>query len=78
MIKCFPKITSRLISRGTWLLRCTTLLIDLTLGEHLQILGERWGGMYKSGICDTKPAISLRRSQSYYRVSIETGVWPID
>jgi len=46
----------------------TTLLIYLTLGEHLQILGERRGYMYKSGICstrgicDTKPAISLKRS----------------
>jgi len=25
---------------------CTTQLIDLTLGEHLQILGERREGMY--------------------------------
>jgi len=39
-----------------------TLLIDLTLGEHLQIMGERRGGMYKSDICDTKPAIPLTRS----------------
>jgi len=34
----------------------TTLLIDLTLGEHLQILGERRGSMY------TIPAISLKWS----------------
>jgi len=27
------------------LAHCTTLLIDLTLGEHLQILGERRGGL---------------------------------
>jgi len=55
------------------LAHCTTLLIYLTLGEHLQILGERQGGMCKNGICNTKPAISLKRtglsSQSYYRVS---------
>jgi len=60
---------------------CTTLFIDLTLGEHLQILGEKLGGMYKSGIFDTKPSISLKRSSlepnfTYYRLSIGTGVWP--
>jgi len=50
--------------------------MDLTLGERLQILGERQGGMCKSGIFDTKPAISLKRSslepnllQSVYRNS---------
>jgi len=55
---------------------CTTLLIDLTLGEHLKSLGERRRGMCKSGICDTKPAISLKSSsvepkllQSVYRNS---------
>jgi len=53
---------------------CTTLLIDLTLGKHLQILGERRRVMYKSGICDTKAVYS----QSYYRVSIETRVRPVD
>jgi len=42
------------------LAHCTTLLIDLTLGDHLQSLGERRGGMCKSGIYDTKPAISLK------------------
>jgi len=36
----------------------TTLLT--ALGEDPQILGERRGGMYKSGICDTKTAISLK------------------
>jgi len=41
---------------------CNTLLIDLILGEHLQILGERRGAVYESGIRDTKPAISLKRS----------------
>jgi len=44
------------------LAHCTTLLFDLTLGERVQILGERRGGMYKSGICDTKPSISVKRS----------------
>jgi len=41
------------------------------------MLGERQGGMYKSGICDTKPAISQKRSsleprllQSVYRNSL--------
>jgi len=38
--------------------------------------------VYKSGICDTIPGISLKpsslESQSYYRVSVETHVWPID
>ena len=47
---CSPKITSRLISPGTWLTALHCLLIDLTPGEHLQILGERRGGMYESGI----------------------------
>ena len=62
------------------LARCTTLLINLTLGEHdehLQILGERRGVMHKSGICnisETKQSMS----QSYYRVSIETRIRPID
>jgi len=53
-----------------------TLLIDLTLGEHLLILGERRGvsGYVKSGIFGTEPAISLKRNglepkllQSVYR-----------
>jgi len=35
-----------------------TMFVDLTLGEHLQIWGKRRGG----GICDTQPAISLKRS----------------
>jgi len=30
------------------------MLIHLTRGEHLQILGERPGGMCKIGICNTK------------------------
>jgi len=30
----------------------TTQVIDLTLWEHLQILGERRGSMCKSGIFD--------------------------
>jgi len=58
------------------LAHCSTLLIDLTLGEHLEILGERRGSVYKSGICDTKPAIYLKRScaepKFLNRVSIET------
>ena len=48
--------------------------MDLTLGEHLHIWGERRRCMYKSGIYDTKPAISVKRSglepkllQSIYR-----------
>jgi len=41
---------------------CTTLLIDRTLGEHLQVLGKHEGYVYKSGIWDTKPVISLKRS----------------
>jgi len=51
-----------------------TLLIDLTLEEHLQIWGERRGGMCKSGIFYTKPVISPKRrglepklQQSVYR-----------
>jgi len=40
------------------LAHCTTLLIDLTLAERL-LLNERLEGMFKSGICDTKPAICL-------------------
>jgi len=40
--------------------RSSTLLIGLTLGYRLQILGERRGDMCKSGICDTKEAISLK------------------
>jgi len=44
------------------LAHCPTLLIDLTLGEHLQTFGERRRSMCKSGICDTKPTISLERS----------------
>jgi len=42
---------------------CTTLLIGLTVGERLQILGETQGSKCKSGIFDTKPAISLKRSR---------------
>jgi len=55
------------------LAHCTTLLFDLTLGERLQILGERRGGMYKSGICDTKPTIGLicETKQSRTRVTTE-------
>jgi len=37
--------------------------------------------MYKSGICDTEPVISLKRSglePNYYRLSIETRVWPVN
>jgi len=53
----------------------TTLLIDL--GKHRQILDKRRRAMYKSGICDTKPTTSLKRSslqpklllQSVYRKS---------
>jgi len=44
------------------LAHCTTWLSDLCLGELLQMLGEGRGGMYKSVICDTKPAISLKRN----------------
>jgi len=56
------------------LAHCVLLLIDQTLGEHLQILGERRAGMYKSGVCNTNPTISLKGSsiepkllQSVYR-----------
>jgi len=55
------------------LAHCTTLLIDLTIGKHLQILGER------QGVC-AKVTLSIQNqrylrneavySQSYYRVSI--------
>jgi len=60
------------------------LLIDLTLGEHLQMLGERGGASERneSGICDTKPAISLKRSspepnllQSVYGNSVRPIDW---
>jgi len=50
------------------LAHCSTLLIDLTLRKHLQILGERRGG----GICDTKPSpkrssLKPKLLQSVYR-----------
>jgi len=57
-------------------LLCTTLLIYLTIGEHLQLFLWKTRGMWRSGICDTKPAISVTRSslepnllQSVYRNS---------
>jgi len=58
----FPKITSRVISPGTWL--TVLLLIDLTVEPYLQILCERREIhiLCASGICDTKPAISLNQS----------------
>ena len=43
----------------------TILLIDRTLAKHLQILGENERGrpyVQVSGICNTKPAMSLKRS----------------
>jgi len=49
------------------LAHCTTMLIDLSLGERLQILGERRVGMYK---CDTKLAISETK-QSRAKVTAE-------
>jgi len=56
------------------LAHCTTVLIGLTLGEHLQILGERRGYVQKC-ICNIEPAISLKQSslepKLLYRVSIE-------
>ena len=73
-VNFFSKITSWLISPGN---HCTTLFIDLTLGEHLEILGERRVGMHKSGIWDTKPAIFLKRRSLMSIVSVETRVWPI-
>jgi len=58
------------------LAHCVTLLIDLSLGEHFQMFSDRRRGMCESGIFDTKPAISLKRSslepkllQSVYRNS---------
>ena len=58
------------------LAHCTTLLIDLTLGEHLQILGEDEGVCTKVVCAIKKLAISLKRSglepkllQSVYRNS---------
>jgi len=58
------------------LAHCTTVLIGLTLGEHLQILGERQCIAYvQKCICNIKPAISLKQSslepKLLYRVSIE-------
>ena len=56
----------------------------LTLGEHLQILSKRRGGMYESGICDTKPAISLKtetkwsRAKVTYRVPKATRIRAVD
>ena len=38
------------------------MLINLTLGEHLQILGERRGVCTKVVFNDTKPVIPLKRS----------------
>jgi len=43
------------------LAHCFTLIIVLTLWERLQIWGKR-RDMCKSGICNTKPALSLKRS----------------
>jgi len=68
---------------GLCLNPCSAFLIDLTLGQHLQILDERGGYMCKCGIFDTKPAIAYLwnkavYSQSYHTVSIETHVRPID
>jgi len=42
----------------------TTLLIDLTVGEYLQILGENEGVCAKSGICDTKTSDISETKQS--------------
>jgi len=61
---------------------CFILLIDLTLGEHLQILGERregtqkWHLRYKtSGIPDTnQPRKKLLKTV----LSVETRVQTID
>ena len=54
----------------------TILLIDLTLGKHLQILGKTQGGYVQKWHLRYKPAISLTRSslepkllQSVYRNS---------
>ena len=65
------------------LVHCTTLLIDLTLGEHIQF----W--VKDEGVCrPTKVAFAIQNqrylwneaaySQSCYTVSIETRVRPID
>jgi len=43
-----------MITSPTDLAQCTTLLIDLTLGEHLQTVSERRRSMCKGGICDTQ------------------------
>jgi len=40
----------------------TTLLIDLTVGERLQILCEKGRVCVQKWHCDTKPAISLKCS----------------
>jgi len=44
------------------LAHCITLFIDLTLWNVYKFWAKDEGGMYKSGICDTKPAILLKRS----------------
>ena len=46
-----------------------SLLIDLTAGEHLQILGERRGGMGKSGIFNTKTSAISDMKQSRANVT---------
>ena len=51
--------------------QCTTLLIDLTLEEHLQIWGEKRGGMCKRGIFHAKPATSLKTKRSRAKVTTE-------
>jgi len=45
------------------LVKRTTLLIDLILGEHLQIWGERRGGMHKSGIYVCTALLSPREGR---------------
>jgi len=56
----FPKIASRLISHGPDSLHYNAHRSNSK--EHIIFWVKKRGGMYKSGICDTKPAISLKRS----------------
>ena len=50
---------------------CTTLLNDLPLGEHLQILGKTRGGMFQSGIFQYKTSDISETKQSRVKLTAE-------
>jgi len=57
---------------------CTALLIDLTLGEHLQILGERRGGYVQKWHLRYKTSDISETKQSRAKLTIVYAVRPID